>query len=129
VLLGNGRRVQRRGSRSMERVRSIEVVRHGGARVPAAASRRARRALGVVTFAVVRDGWGEVQAVWEGADPLAGVLAESVVELVGDVVAAPTAPSGFELRGAECRVLETVTEPTSISLGGRTLRASLPVVL
>jgi nondiscriminating aspartyl-tRNA synthetase len=113
----------------MERVRSIEVGQHVGSRVLVAGWLRTRRALGGVTFAVVRDGWGEVQAVWEGADPLAGVVAESVVELVGDVVAAPTAPSGVELRGADCHVLEAVTEPTAIALGGRTLRASLPIVL
>jgi nondiscriminating aspartyl-tRNA synthetase len=113
----------------MERVRSIEVARHVGGRVRIAGWLRTRRALGGVTFAVVRDGWGEVQAVWEGTDPLAGALAESIVEFVGDVVAAPTAPLGVELRGAECRVLEAVTEPTPIALGGRALRVSLPVVL
>jgi nondiscriminating aspartyl-tRNA synthetase len=113
----------------MERVRSIEVARHVGGRVRVAGWLRVHRALGGVTFAVVRDGWGEIQAVWEGTDPLAGVGAESVVELIGDVADAPTALGGVEIREPTCQVISAVTEPTPIALSGRALRATLPVLL
>ncbi len=118
----------------MERVRSVEVAAHIGARVRIAGWLHAQRRLSGLTFLVIRDGWGLVQAVVTDEarlEPLraAGALAESVVELEGDVVAEAQAPGGVELHGITLRLLAPVTEPTPIVLGKKALRAQLPALL
>ena len=118
----------------MERVRSVEVAAQIGARVRIAGWLHAQRRLSGLTFLVIRDGWGLVQAVVTDEarlEPLraAGALAESVVELEGDVVAEAQAPGGVELHGITLRLLAPVTEPTSIVLGKKALRAQLPALL
>jgi nondiscriminating aspartyl-tRNA synthetase len=113
----------------MERVRSADVARHQGERIRVAGWLRAKRSLGGVTFAVIRDGWGEVQAVWESGDPLAGVGAESVVGLTGDLVPAAKAPAGVELREPTVEVLAEVVGSPALGRGGRSVSATLPVLL
>jgi nondiscriminating aspartyl-tRNA synthetase len=118
----------------MERVRTVEVAAHVGARVRVAGWLHTQRQLGGVTFLVVRDGWGLVQAVVtedKRLEPLRAerALAESVVELEGDVVAEAQAPGGVELHAISLRLLEPVTEPTPIVIGKRQLRAQQPVLL
>jgi nondiscriminating aspartyl-tRNA synthetase len=118
----------------MERIRSVEVPAHVGARVKVCGWLHAQRRLGGVTFLVVRDGWGMVQAVVASEARLAplvaaGALAESVVELEGEVVAEPQAPGGAELHGVDLRVVSAVTEPTPLVLSKKALGAQLPALL
>jgi nondiscriminating aspartyl-tRNA synthetase len=118
----------------MERVRTVQVAACVGTRVRVAGWLHAQRRLGGVSFLLVRDGWGLVQAVVvdeERLEPLraAGALAESVVELEGDAIAEAQAPGGVELHNIVLRVLSPVTEPTPIVLGKKTLRAQLPPLL
>ena len=116
----------------MERVRSVHVAARVGTRVRVVGWLQAQRRLGGVTFLVVRDGWGVVQAVVADEArlaPLAGALLESVVELEGDVVAEAQAPGGAELHSVTLRVLTAVTEPTPLLLGKKTVPAQLPALL
>ena len=87
------------GSPALERIRTTEIGRHAGEQVLVEGWLRTIRSMGGLTFAVLRDGWGEVQAVWElERDPLRGLGPESVVGLRGMVVPSEQAPGGLELR-------------------------------
>src|SRR5688572_605936 len=101
----------------MERVRSNEISAHVGARIVVRGWVQAIRRLGAVSFLVVRDGWGIVQAVVVDEAKLAGIVAESVVEVTGTVVAEPQ----HELHGVDVRVLSAVDEPPTIQLGKKKL--------
>ncbi|MCL0137955.1 OB-fold nucleic acid binding domain-containing protein, partial [Klebsiella pneumoniae] len=48
---------------TVERVRSVEITGHVGQRVELQGWLHAVRRLGGVTFVILRDGWGTVQAV------------------------------------------------------------------
>lgn len=116
----------------MERIRSIEGRAHAGERVRLQGWLHNLRRLGGITFLVLRDGWGTLQAVSESEDvlaPLADCALESVVELEGLVVVEPQAPGGVELRVTAVRVLTPVPEPTPVALNKRELQAGLPVQL
>lgn len=116
----------------MERIRSIEGRAHAGERVRLQGWLHNLRRLGGITFLVLRDGWGTLQAVSESEDvlaPLADCGLESVVELEGLVVVEPQAPGGVELRVTAVRVLTPVPEPTPVALNKRELQAGLPVQL
>src|SRR5438046_2967013 len=58
----------------MERIRTVDLGGHAGERVRVAGWLHAVRRLGGVSFAVVRDGWGMVQAVTESEDDLAPLM-------------------------------------------------------
>ena len=114
----------------MERIRTTEVGRHAGEQVRVEGWLRTIRSMGGLTFAVLRDGWGEVQAVWElEREPLTGLGPESVVGFRGSVVPSPQAPGGFELREPAVTAISAVTETLPLPLGRRALRAGLPVLL
>jgi nondiscriminating aspartyl-tRNA synthetase len=117
----------------MERVRSTGVAQHVGKRVAVVGWLHARRELGGLSFLVVRDGWGTVQAVADPARlaPLgeAGALPESVVEVTGVVRAEAQAPGGVELHEVALRVLAPVREPTPVQLGKKRPGAQLPTLL
>jgi nondiscriminating aspartyl-tRNA synthetase len=111
----------------MERVRSIELAAHAGEQVRVRGWLQSLRRLGAVNFAVVRDGWGTVQAVVveQRMGPLEGVMPESVVELEGTVVTAPQ----LELHGVTARVISAVTEPAPVQLGKKQLNVPLAGLL
>ena len=98
----------------MERVRSCEVSGHVGRRIRVAGWLHAVRRMGGITFVVIRDGWGVVQAV---ASDAPAVQLESIVEVTGVVVAQPQ----LELHEVDITVLEAVTEPPPVSLGKKQL--------
>ena len=90
----------------MARIRSTDLGHYVGQRVSVQGWVHTIRRLGGVTFLVVRDGWGMVQAVTEENSDLAPLLvpgygAESVIVLAGDVVAEAQAPAGVELHRPE----------------------------
>jgi len=116
----------------VERVRSTEIAAHVGQRVVVQGWLHAVRRLGGVTFVVVRDGWGVVQAVAAGqlAPIVDGTLQpESVIRLAGVVTAAPQAPGGVELHQPELEILTPVTEALPVLIGKKEIKASLTTQL
>ncbi len=90
------------------------------------------RRLGGLTFVVVRDAWGMVQAVTNDAVVLAHLAeanTESIVRVTGRVVATPKAPGGAELHEPELTVLVRVTELVPVALNKREMHAGLATQL
>lgn len=118
----------------IERIRSMEISRYVGKRVALQGWLHAVRRLGGVTFVIVRDGWGTVQAVAEEAGQLAPIVnglvqLESVIRLTGLVTAAPQAPGGVELHQPEVEIITPVTEPLPVLIGKKEVKASLTTQL
>lgn len=118
----------------MERIPTTQVQQHIGQRVRVQGWLHALRRLGGVTFVVVRDGWGTVQAVSEDEAALAALLegglgAETVLALEGVATAEAQAPGGVELRDLAVEVITPVAEPPPIALHKRQIKASLPTLL
>src|SRR5579859_847999 len=118
----------------MQRIPSSEVQAHIGERVRVAGWLHALRRLGGITFVVVRDGWGIVQAVAEDERELGPLAAgeagvESVVAVEGLVVWSEKAPGGIELREPRVTLINAVTEPPPVALNKREIKASLTTIL
>ncbi len=117
----------------MLRSRSVECSSKVGQRVRLSGWLHSIRRLGGVTFLVLRDGWGTIQAVIEEESQRARLSAlgvESVVSVEGTVTSMPKAPGGIELQGAEVEVLAAVTEPPAVLLHKKgTEEAGLNVLL
>jgi nondiscriminating aspartyl-tRNA synthetase len=118
----------------MQRIRTTELLAHEGERVRVAGWLHALRRLGGITFVVVRDGWGTVQAVAEREEELgdlaggaAGV--ESIVAVEGVVARAERAPGGVELRAPRVTLINAVTEPPPVAINKREIKASLNTIL
>jgi nondiscriminating aspartyl-tRNA synthetase len=116
------------------RVRTPEVASHIGETVRVAGWLHSLRRLGGVSFLVVRDGWGIVQAVVEHEAELepiraAGAGVESVIAVSGRVAAAPQAPGGVELREISVEVIEAISEAPPVALNKREIKASLATIL
>ncbi|HVB22104.1 MAG TPA: aspartate--tRNA(Asn) ligase [Ktedonobacteraceae bacterium] len=118
----------------IERVRTTEVGAHVGERIRVAGWLHSLRRMGGVTFLVVRDGWGMIQAVTESESEL-GELAtgevsvESVITVEGLVVSEQQAPGGFELHNLQVEVITPVTEPPPVSLNKRKITANIGTLL
>ena len=100
-------------------IRTVEAREHVGEMVSVRGWLHAVRRMGGVTFVVVRDGWGTIQAVTEDeADlaPLAGLALESVVGLRGRVTANDQAPGKIELQLLTLTVITPVTEAPPLPL-------------
>ena len=118
----------------MERIRTIEVAAHINERVLVSGWLNTLRRLGGITFLVIRDGWGTVQAVAERETDLAhltevGAGVESVVIVEGTVASAPQAPGGFELRDITVKVITAVKESPPLTLSKREIKAAQPTLL
>ncbi|HET9979762.1 MAG TPA: amino acid--tRNA ligase-related protein, partial [Ktedonobacterales bacterium] len=116
------------------RVPSIEAPAHLGERIEVAGWLHALRRLGGVSFLILRDGWGIVQAVAASEEDLAPLRApqaglESVLLVEGTVTAASQAPGGVELHEPRISVLTAVTETPPVTLGKRELKVSLTTML
>jgi nondiscriminating aspartyl-tRNA synthetase len=110
------------------RIRSNELATHVGEQVAVAGWLQSVRRLGKVTFLVIRDGWGTIQAVVADEArlaPLEGAELESVVELTGTVAGEPQ----VELHGVTIRVIARVAEPAPVLLAKKALSVPLPVLL
>src|SRR5436190_7013208 len=108
------------------RVLSTELAAHVGERVSMAGWLHAKRELGSVSFAVLRDRTGLAQIVL--AEQIELVL-ETVIEVEGIVVAAAQAPGGVELHEPSFRVLSEPAEAPPIELRTPELKETLPVQL
>ena len=106
----------------MERIRSLEVATRLGQRVRVMGWLAQMRRVGAITFVVVRDGWGTVQAVVREAPD---VPLESVVEVAGTVVGEPQ----LELHDCTIAVIEPVTAPLPVVLSKKALALPLPALL
>ena len=116
------------------RIRSVEVGAHLGERIQVAGWLHALRRLGGVSFLILRDGWGIVQAVAASEEALAPLRAaqagpESVLLVEGVATAAAQAPGGAELHEPRITVLTAVIETTPVTLGKRELKVSLTTML
>jgi nondiscriminating aspartyl-tRNA synthetase len=118
----------------MKRIRSVEIAAHVGEPVSVEGWLHAVRRLGGISFLLVRDGWGVVQAVAESEsalDPLAEQDAgvESIVAISGRAAAAPHAPGGVELRDPVIEVRAPIDEPPPVVLSKRDVIASITTLL
>jgi nondiscriminating aspartyl-tRNA synthetase len=117
---------------TIARARTVELGAHVGERVRLQGWLRSVRRLGGITFLIVRDGWGEAQAVAAETSelmPLGAAGVESVIAVSGLVVAAPQAPGGVELREISIEIITPVTEPPPVTLSKRELKASMDTLL
>lgn len=120
-----------------ERVISSEIAAHVGERVRVQGWLHVLRRLGGVTFIIVRDGWGTVQAVTEQLEQVpisqgysvADLLAESVIALEGTVVASAQAPGGVELHEPSIEMITPVQEATPVVINKREVKASITTML
>ncbi len=118
----------------MERIRTTEVAAHVGEHVQVAGWLNTLRRLGGITFLVIRDGWGTVQAVAQDESDLAPLKeadagVESVLTVEGTVASSPQAPGGFELQDITVSVITPVTEPPPLTLSKREIKAAQPTLL
>jgi len=118
----------------MERLRTTELAAHVGERVLVSGWLNTLRRLGGITFLVIRDGWGIVQAVAEQEADLAplteaGASVESVISVEGTVTSSSQAPGGLELQDIVIKVIVPVKEPPPLTLSKREIKAALPTLL
>ncbi len=116
----------------MQRVRTIDIREHVGERAKFAGWIHQIRELGKISFLLIRDGYGIVQAMVHDPNvlaPLQGLQNETVVEIEGTVTAEPQAPSGLELHDVSVQVLSPVTEPLPFPINKPTVKAALDTFL
>ncbi|MFI2712764.1 aspartate--tRNA(Asn) ligase [Micromonospora sp. NPDC018662] len=116
----------------MQRILSHELSAHVGATVRLAGWVHRRRLLKSVAFLIVRDATGLAQVVVAAPAVRAQVEAlseETVVEVVGTVVANPAAPAGVEVVEPTVRPLGPPAVPPPFDLYRPALTASLPTQL
>jgi nondiscriminating aspartyl-tRNA synthetase len=112
----------------MERIRSVDIGAHIGERILVQGWLHAVRHLGGITFIIIRDGWGSVQAV-TGSESMGTISAESVIAVEGTVVVAAQAPGGIELRDIALEIITPVTDVLPITLSKRELKAHLQTLI
>lgn len=117
-----------------ERIPASEVGAHIGEHISVTGWLHSWREMGGVSFLVLRDAWGIIQAVAETADELqplreqsAGV--ESVISISGRVVAMPQAPGGVELHALRVRVISPVSEAPVVPINKPRLSAQIGTLL
>lgn len=112
----------------MQRIFTNQLSAHVGGRIRLAGWLHQRRELSRVSFVVLRDARGLAQIVVED-DAVDGLLPETVLEVEGDVVAAPQAPGGVEVHAPAFRVLARPAEAPPIELRRPDLKEQLPTIL
>ncbi|MCI0476268.1 MAG: OB-fold nucleic acid binding domain-containing protein, partial [Anaerolineales bacterium] len=116
----------------MEKIRTTQLHEHIGQRVVLRGWLHNLRALGKISFILLRDGYGIAQAVTQDENALAalrGAHDESVIEVEGTVVAEAQAPGGIELHEIAIRVLASVNDTLPFPLNKPTVNATLDVFL
>jgi nondiscriminating aspartyl-tRNA synthetase len=118
----------------MERIRTVEVGMHIGERVRVAGWLHSLRRLGGVSFLVIRDGWGIIQAVAETEAELGplqdgSIGLESIVALEGVAVSETQAPGKVELHHLRIEVITPVPEVPPVPLNKRKIAASIGTLL
>lgn len=116
----------------MRRTLAQQLGMHVGARVRLQGWLHHQRQLAQVCFVLLRDRSGIAQVVIVDADQrerVAAVTAESVVEVVGDVVTSEQAPEGVEVVNPEITVIARADSPLPVELRRPQLNAQLPTLL
>ena len=122
----------------MALIRTIDAHAHIGERVTVRGWLHALRRMGQVSFVVLRDGWGTLQAVIEDAaalnalvDAHSGALLqpETVLSVTGVLATTALAQGGVELHDPAFSVITPVREPLPVIIGKRKLNAALPTLL
>jgi len=116
----------------MQRVWSVDLPAHVGQRVVLAGWLHRLRRLRNVSFLILRDGRGVAQVVLNAGAQLelvAGLQPESVLRIVGQVVATPQAPGGVELLAEQVELVSAAIEPPPFELHRPTIPAQLPTIL
>ena len=116
----------------MDRVLSSDLVSHVGERVRVAGWLHHQRQLANVSFLLVRDRAGIAQVVAIDDDVRSAVgelLAETVVEITGQVIVSDQAPSGVEIVDPEVTAVSSPTELLPFELRRPELSAQLPTLL
>ncbi len=120
------------GQASTQRIATTQVKAYVGQRVRVEGWLHSLRAMGGITFLVLRDGWGILQAVTEHAEEIAsleGAGVESIIAIEGLVVSEPQAPGSVELHELQLEVLVPITEVPLVSLNKRTITAHIGTLL
>ena len=112
-------------------ITAAQMAQHIGARVELRGSLHAIRSFPRYAFLIVRDRTGLAQAVCPGAlmSALESAGAESIVHLVGTVVASEKAVLGAELQVEALTVPVPVCEALPVAMHQPTLKATLPTLL
>ncbi|GIF95408.1 aspartate--tRNA(Asn) ligase [Catellatospora citrea] len=116
----------------MQRILSVELPRHVGARITIAGWIHRRRLLKAVSFLIVRDASGLSQVVVTEPElraHLETLPEETVVAVEGLVTANPAAPGGAELTEPVVRLLGEPAQPTPFDLYRPVLTPTLPTQL
>jgi nondiscriminating aspartyl-tRNA synthetase len=118
----------------LKRIRTIEVGSHVGERVIIAGWLHALRQMGGISFLVIRDGWGTIQAVAETEAELIPLLeselsVESVLSVEGLVVSMPQAPGGIELHNLQIEIITPVNVAPIVPLNKPKLPANITTLL
>ncbi|MDX1416533.1 MAG: aspartate--tRNA(Asn) ligase [Candidatus Promineifilaceae bacterium] len=116
----------------MKEIRTVEVEHFIGKKVQIKGWLHNLRKLGGISFLVLRDGWGTIQAVTEDEQdlsPLAEVALESVIAVAGIVVSSAQAPGGYELHQPVVEVITAVHEITPLTMNKKAIKVSLPTLL
>ncbi len=118
----------------LSRIPTSEVGVHVGERVLVTGWLHSWREMGGVSFLVLRDAWGTIQAVAEVEAELQTLREhearlESVIALSGLVVAMPQAPGGVELHELSISVLTPINEAPIVPLNKPRLNVQLATLL
>lgn len=115
-------------------IRTTDVGAHIGETVRLQGWLHNIRRLGGVSFLVIRDGWGTLQAVTENEADLEPIIqqelsTETVIALEGTVASVAQAPGGIELHQPQITVITPVRETPPVVISKREVNASLPSML
>lgn len=120
------------GQSSAQRILTTQVKGYVGRHVRVEGWLHSLREMGGITFLVLRDGWGTLQAVTERAEEIASLEdagVESIIAIEGLVVSEPQAPGGAELHELQLQVLVPITEVPPVSLNKRKVTAHIGTLL
>lgn len=112
----------------MERTMASGLAGRAGERVALAGWVHHQRHLANISFLLLRDASGITQVVVDDGSS-AELIAETVVEIEGTVVASAQAPGGFEVHDPVITVLSAPAEPPPFELRRPVLNAQLPSLL
>lgn len=112
------------------RVLSNEIKKYVGKEIEIAGWVHKIRKLGGITFIIVRDRSGFIQAVAEKeTKEIKELKPESVVSVIGKLVKEDRAPGGAELRIAKIEILSKVTEDLPVEISKKDLDINLDTLL
>lgn len=116
----------------MERVLAAEAAQHVGETVRLAGWLHQLRRHGGVSFLLLRDRSGIIQVITDDPAqlaPIAGLQVETVLDVVGTVVAEPRAQIGVEIHSPTLKVITPVVEVPPFELNKKVLSPGLEVFL